>query len=72
MPNDRLTTRNQWGEVLYCGKFKHGEYKGIGDIPIDLSNEAVEEIITKLYYFEEYFEELTNQLEVINGKRDSN
>ena len=68
MLSNRLTTMNQWGDILYCGKYKHGEYRGIGDYPIDLPDEAAEEIITKLYCFEETFEDLEERMNCIYGK----
>ena len=72
MQSNRLTTMNQFGDILYIGAYKNGDYRGIGDYSENLSNDATTEIITKLYYFEEYFEDLVERLEALNGKRDSN
>lgn len=71
MPNNRITKMNQWGDILYCGKYKRGDYRGIGDYPTELQSNAVEEIITKLYYFEEALEDFEERMEAIYGKRDS-
>lgn len=55
---NRITTTNQWGDVLYIGTSKKGDYKNIGDYPENLEYEAVNEILTKLYLFENWFEDI--------------
>lgn len=65
MQNNRLTTMNQWGDVLYIGPDKKGVYKGIGDYPENLNDIQIEIILKKLYAFEENLE---NLMEVINAK----
>ncbi len=59
----RITTMNQWGDILYTGKYKKGNYKGYGDYPENLSKEAIEENLNTLYHYEEGFE---NFLEEVN------
>lgn len=49
---------NQWGSFLYVGKHKKGIYKNWGDYAEDLNSLAIEEIMKKLYYFEETLEDL--------------
>ena len=71
MPNNRLTSMNQYGDILYCGKYKYGDYRGIGDYPENVTIDGIEEIMKKLYFFEEAFEALLEKMEVFNGKRDS-
>lgn len=72
MQNNRLTTMNQYGDILYCGQYKYGDYRGIGDYSVDLQNDAVEEIITKLYYFEEALEDFEERMRFIYGEQNSN
>lgn len=62
MPNNRLTTMNQWGTVLYIGPNKKGDYKGIGDYVENLGTSELELIINKLYKFEEALEDLEEKL----------
>lgn len=64
MQNYRLTQKNQWGETLYIGKYKKGDYKKWGDYPENLSKEAIEEMMEKLYCFEETLEGLMEQLNI--------
>ena len=59
----RITTMNQWGTVLYTGSLKKGQYRNIGDYPADLPAAAVNEILTKLYLFEEWFEDITEVMD---------
>lgn len=61
MLNDRLTEMNQYGDILYCGKYKKGTYNKIGDYPEDLANIAIEEVLCKLYYLENAIEEINEQ-----------
>ena len=56
---------NQQGDIIYCGSHKRGDYRGIGDYPENLSVEALEEIMTKLYWFEEAFEDLEERMQII-------
>ena len=72
MPNNRLTAMNQWGDIIYRGFYKKGDYRGIGDYPENLSIKAIEEIMTKLYWFEETFEALEERMRMIYGERNSN
>lgn len=55
----RITTMNQWGDILYTGAFKKGDYRNIGDYPENLQYDAINEILTKLYLFEEWFQDIT-------------
>lgn len=59
----RITTMNQWGDVLYTGSLKKGQYRNIGDYPKNLTPAAVNEILTKLYLFEEGFEYITEVMD---------
>ena len=54
----RITTMNQWGDILYTGSLKKGQYRNIGDYPENLPPAAVNETLTKLYLFEEWFEDI--------------
>ncbi len=62
MLNKRLTTMNQWGNILYIGPNKKGNYRGIGDYVENLDTPELELIIKKLYFYEETFEELEEKL----------
>lgn len=64
MQNNRLVEMNQWGSFLYVGKHKKGVYKNWGDYAEDLNSLAIEEIMKKLYYFEENLEQLREDLEL--------
>lgn len=67
--NLRLIDMNQWGDLLYIGKYNKGGYNNWGDFAENLETPAIEEIMQRLYYFEESFEELIekiNQLGNIN------
>lgn len=64
MQNNRLIEMNQWGSFLYIGKYKKGIYKNWGDYAEDLDSPAIEEIMKKLYYFEENLEQLREDLEL--------
>ena len=55
---------NQWGSFIYIGKHKKGTYKNWGDYAEDLNSFAIEEIMKKLYYFEENLERLKEDLEL--------
>ena len=33
MLNDRLTARNQYGDIIYVGQYKKGQYRKWGDYP---------------------------------------
>ena len=64
MQNNRLIEMNQWGSCIYVGKHKKGVYKNWGDYAEDLDSLAIEEIMKKLYYFEENLERLKEDLEL--------
>lgn len=64
MKNNRLIEMNQYGDLLYVGKHKKGTYKNWGDYTEDLNSFAIEEIMKKLYYFEENLEQLREDLEL--------
>lgn len=69
MKYNRLIEMNQWGDLMYVGQHKKGIYKGWGDFAQHLETLPIEEIMRRLYYFEENFEELMekmNQLGNIN------
>ena len=50
---------NQWGSFLYVGKHKKGVYRNWGDYAEDLDSLAIEEIMEKLYYFEDLIEKIS-------------
>ena len=60
--NNRLIQMNQYGDFLYVGQYKQGVYKNWGDYPENLKYPAIEEIMKKLYYFEENFEDLIDKM----------
>ena len=62
MQNNRLIQMNQWGSFIYVGKHKKGIYKNWGDYAEDLNSLAIEEIMKKLYYFEENLEDLIEKI----------
>ena len=62
MQNNRLIQMNQWGSYLYVGKYKKGIYKNWGDYAEDLEPQSIEQIMKKLYYFEENLEQLQENL----------
>ena len=64
MQNNRLIEMNQWGDFIYVGKHKKGVYKNWGDYVETLDRSAIEEIMKKLYYFEENLEQLKEDLEL--------
>ena len=72
MLNNRLTARNQWGDILYVGQYKQGQYRNWGDYSEKMTNEAKEEVLTKLYFVEEAMEDFKERMETLYGKRDSN
>lgn len=55
---------NQYGDFLYVGQYKLGIYKNWGDYAENLDSLAIEEIMKKLYYFEENLERLKEDLEL--------
>ena len=55
---------NQYGDLLYVGQHKLGIYKNWGDYAENLESTAIEEIMKKLYYFEENLERLKEDLEL--------
>ena len=62
--NNRLIQMNQYGDFLYVGQYKQGVYKNWGDYAENLNSLAIEEIMKKLYYFEENLEQLKEDLEL--------
>ena len=64
MQNNRLIQMNQYGDFLYVGQYKLGIYKNWGDYAENLDSLAIEEIMKKLYYFEENLEQLKEDLEL--------
>lgn len=64
MQNNRLIEMNQWGSFIYVGKYKKGIYRNWGDYAENLNPLAIEEIMKKLYYFEENLEQLKEDLEL--------
>ena len=62
MQNNRLIQMNQWGSYIYVGKYKKGIYKNWGDYAEDLNPLSIEQIMKKLYYFEENLEQLQENL----------
>lgn len=67
MQNNRLIQMNQWGSFIYVGKHKKGVYKNWGDYAEDLNSFAIEEIMEKLYYFEENFEDLIEKINAVGN-----
>ena len=67
MQNNRLIEMNQWGSFIYVGKHKKGIYKNWGDYAEDLNSLAIEEIMKKLYYFEENLEDLIEKINQIGN-----
>ena len=55
---------NQYGDLLYVGQYKLGIYRNWGDYAENLDSLAIEEIMKKLYYFEENLEQLKEDLEL--------
>ncbi|MBQ9657493.1 MAG: hypothetical protein IJV31_12870 [Clostridia bacterium] len=72
MLNNRLTERNQWGDILYIGQYKQGQYRNWGDYPEKMTDEAKDEVLTKLYFVEEAIEDFEERMKTLYGKRDSN
>ncbi len=60
--SNRLIEMNQWGSMIYIGKYKKGTYRNWGDYGVDLDSLAIEQIMKKLYYFEENLEQLEEDL----------
>ena len=72
MLNNRLTERNQWGDILYIGQYKQGQYRNWGDYPEKMTDEAKDEVLSKLYFVEEAIEDFEERMKTLYGKRDSN
>lgn len=62
--NKRLTKINQYGEVLYCGPRDSNSYENMGLYPRDMDEEQIELVLTRLYWFEDVFEDLQQVLHV--------
>ena len=58
---------NQYGSFIYVGKHKKGVYKNWGDYAEDLNPQAIEQIMRKLYYFEESFEDLIDRINLVGN-----
>lgn len=59
MNNDRLTTMNQFGEILYkTPNNRMGEYVE------NLETKDLEKIIAKLYFFEELYEDVQESMRI--------
>ena len=71
MQSNRLTGMNQFGDILYIGKFSRGDYRNIGDYCDNaLEPEAIEEMAKKLYWFEETLEDLLEKIKKENKKNE--
>lgn len=65
MNNDRLTTMNSLGEIVYnTSKDHEGSYPRMGEYVEDLEAKDLEKIIAKLYFFEELYEEMQEQMRI--------
>ena len=60
--NKRLTTMNQYGEILYCGPRDANSYSNMGLYADDMEAEQIELVLTRLYWMEELIEDLQGQL----------
>ena len=40
--SNRLIEMNQWGSMIYIGKYKKGTYRNWGDYGVDLDSLAIE------------------------------
>ena len=60
----RLIKKNQWGEPQYIGCYKQKPF----EYADEMNSEAIEEIMEKLYYFEEAFEDLQYNFSVLERK----
>ena len=72
MLNNRLTARNQYGEILYIGQYRQGQYKNWGDYPEKMTDEAKDEVLAKLYFVEEAIEDFNERIKRMYGERNSN
>ena len=71
MDFERLTTMNQYGDIIYIGRFKKNNYRNIGDYPEfiarstddEYKENVFQEVIKKLYYLEEGIEDFIEDLE---------
>ena len=57
MQNKRLTTMNQYGEVLYCGPRDANSYRNMGLYASDMESEQIDAVLTRLYWMEELLQE---------------
>lgn len=64
MKNNRLTTINQYDDVLYCGPRDCDSYRHMGLYAEDMDNEQIQAVLTRLYIFEEMMEDLEEKLEL--------
>ena len=72
MLNDRLTARNQYGDILYVGQYKKGQYRKWGDYPEGMTTQAIDEVLAKLYFAEEALEDFDERIKRMYGERNSN
>ena len=74
MQYKRLTTMNQYGDILYIGDFKKNNYRNIGDYPESIvhstdnayKEQIINQIFKRLYYFEESLEDTMENLKYAN------
>jgi hypothetical protein len=55
---DRITQINQYGEAIYIGQYKNTKpsYKDWGDFAEDMTDDAANEVLERLAFFEDQFE----------------
>ena len=64
MNKDRLTIMNSLGEIVYNTPKDHKFYNRRGEYVENLEAKDLEKIITKLYFFEELYEEMQEQMRI--------
>lgn len=62
MQDNRLTTMNQYGDILYCGPRNTNSYHKMGLYAKDMDEEQIGLVLSKLYSMEEYIEYLQEYL----------
>ena len=62
MQNKRLTIKNQYGDILYCGPRNNNSYRNMGIYAEDMDKDQIELILSKLYLIEELIDDLQEQL----------
>ena len=58
MKNNRLTTINQYGDILYCGPRNTNNYRNMGLYAENLDKQQIELILLRLWRFEEIYEDM--------------